>query len=109
MPELTEDASGDQTGRANDLGRVSAVHGRIQWDLIACGGVVGVGITVDWIAEALLHHTSLPQVSRPVAPSDPSYVLRVMLVDERRLPTTNPLYFDGVRVYFEATGPIDPL
>ncbi len=103
IPGLTDDASGDLTGQANDMARVLQIKSAHEWEILRCPGTTGLGITIVAFA-------SKPIVppEKPVSPLEKIYVIKASVKSEAYLPAANPLYLDGVRVYFEVSN-IEPL
>jgi hypothetical protein len=104
---ITDDPAGDLTGRANDEARVLRIKTSIEWSLIKCPGVVGVGVTIAEYGEAMARGGEIRPTK--VAADDKTYVIQLSITEARYMPKTNPLFFDGVRLYFDLSGPIEPL
>jgi hypothetical protein len=111
---LTADASGDLTGKANTEARVLEVRSKHDVDqvLSRCPGVVSVGLTLAPIAEHILagdFGTWAPNNLKPSKGDARDWVMKVGVMKPEHMPQKNPLFLDGVRIYFEATGSIEAL
>jgi hypothetical protein len=101
VPELSADPSGDQTGRSNSRLRVEALQDAFAGRFLSCPGATGVGLTIAPFAEADVRREPLVWTGGPVSDSDPRWVIEASVTDAAHLPRTNPLYLQGVRVYFD--------
>ncbi len=95
VPHLTEDASGDETGRQNRKDRALRVLNAADKALFRCPGVTGIGLST-WMIASTEH--AQPPPGRFDA--DASYVIRVYVRGDEHLPPGNPMYLDGVQVWF---------
>jgi hypothetical protein len=105
---MSADASGDRTGIDNTMDRVTRVL-NAQRGLLSCPGVNAFGISPAVFASVLVDKAApLDYGGGPIPPDDPAWVVFVHLRPGTEVPRPNPLYIDGVRVYF-STLEVKPL
>ncbi|MBX3231139.1 MAG: hypothetical protein KIT84_37380 [Labilithrix sp.] len=95
---LTADPAGDETGKSNTQERVLYVKNKIQSAMLACAGVNGISMTPADAARAVLE--GKPPLEKAVDPNAPVYAITVALDNDAPKPVANPLFIEGVRVYF---------
>jgi hypothetical protein len=64
-------------------------------------------MTYATIADALAQHREVRAMK--AAPDDKTWVIKLNITEARYMPKTNPLFYKGVRIYFDLSGPIEPL
>lgn len=95
---LTADPTGDETDKSNTQERVLFVKGKHQSAMLACPGVSGISMTPAEQARAMLENK--PLTAKAFDPNAPIYAITVSLDTDAPKPIANPLFIDGVRVYF---------
>lgn len=95
---LSADPLTDETGKSNTQGRVLFIKDKYQTAMLACTGVNGISMTAAAAARAMLE--GKPPSDKAVDPNAPIYAITVALDTDAPKPVANPLFIDGVRVYF---------
>jgi hypothetical protein len=97
--KLTADPKGDRTRFDNTAKRVIAVKSELHAETLGCGAYY-VGVSSDAIMSAVIKGQPLPEGPGFIPNEDPSHCIVVYLNSDAPRPVANPLYTDGVRVYF---------
>lgn len=90
---------GDRTRFENTAERVLKVKGEIHAETLGCGAYY-VGVSSDAIMSAVIQGKPLPEGPGYIPNEDPSHCIVVYLSSDAPHPVANPLYTEGVRVYF---------
>jgi hypothetical protein len=96
---LSTNSKGDRTRFDNTAERVIKVKNDLHVEALGCGAYY-VGVSSDAIMAAVIHSQPLPDGPGFVPNEDPSHCIMVYLTSDAPKPVANPLYADGVRVYF---------
>jgi len=97
--KLTTSAEGDRTRFDNTAERVLAVKRELHVETLGCGAYY-VGVSADAIMSAVIKAQPLPEGPGFVSNDDPSHCIVVYLNSDAPHPVANPLFTNGVRVYF---------
>lgn len=97
--KLSASPEGDRTRFDNTAERVLKVKSGLAAESLGCGAYY-VGVSSDAIMSAVIHGESPPEGPGYIPNEDPSHCIVVYLNSDAPRPSANPLYADGVRVYF---------
>lgn len=97
--KLTANPEGDRTRFDNTAERVLKVKGELHAETLGCGAYY-VGVSSDAIMSSVIHAQPLPEGPGFIQNDDPSHCIVVYLNSDAPRPVANPLYTEGVRVYF---------
>jgi hypothetical protein len=96
--DLTTDSKGDRTRFDNTAERVLKVKRELAAESLACGADY-VGVSAEAIMTAVINGQT-PEGPGFIPNEDPSHCIVIYLNGNAPHPVANPLYTDGVRVYF---------
>lgn len=96
---LIASAKDDHTRFDNTAARVVPIKSEIQVEALGCGAYY-VGVSSAPIMSALIAGQQPPEGPGFIDPSDPAHCIMIYLKTDAPNPVKNPLYYQGVRVYF---------
>jgi hypothetical protein len=97
--KLSASPEGDRTRFDNTAERVLKVKGELHAETLGCGAYY-VGVSSDAIMSSVINAKPLPDGPGYIQKDDPSHCIVVYLNSDAPRPVANPLFSDGVRVYF---------